>query len=150
VSVAAALVALVVGIGGVVLGALLTRRNERRSRADDLLAQALNDAVAAISEVASGSGDAQALYASAVSRVALHAPPDVVESWRHFQDDATTATKDGRARLVTAIQSARMQLGHGSVPDADLHVLLFGPGDGSARSDVRQGGKDRVQARRRV
>lgn len=51
VDVTTAVIALVVGFGGVVLGALLTRRNERRSRADALLAQALSDAVAAISEV---------------------------------------------------------------------------------------------------
>jgi hypothetical protein len=126
----AALIALVVGFGGVVLGALLTRRNERRSRADDLLAQALNDAIAAIADVATGTSvDAQARYASAVSRVALHALPEVVQSWRHFQDDATTETDDGRARLVAALQSARVQLGHGHAAEADLRVLLFGPGE---------------------
>jgi hypothetical protein len=146
VSAATALVALIVGFGGVILGALLTRRNERRLRADDLLAQALNDAVAAISEVAGGSGDARALYASAVSRVALHAPPDVVESWRRFQDDATTTTEDGRTRLVAAIQSARTQLGHDPVPDADLHILLFGSGKAS-RQAVTQPTVERGRAR---
>jgi hypothetical protein len=30
--------------------------------------------------------------------------------------------------LVAAVQAARGQLGHGAVSDADLHVLLFGPG----------------------
>jgi hypothetical protein len=123
---AAALFALIVGFGGVVLGALLTRRNEKQSRADDLLAQALNEAVAAIAEIANGA-DAQAPYASALARIALHAPPEVVEAWRRFQDDATTITDDGRARLVTALQAARSQLGHDSVSDADLHVLMFGP-----------------------
>jgi hypothetical protein len=125
--------ALIVGLGGVALGslltALLTRRNERRSRGDDLLAQAANDAIDAISQVARGtSPDAQARYASAVSRVAMHGAPQVVAAWRSFQDDATTETNDGRARMVAAIQSTREQLGHGSASDADLHVLLFGPG----------------------
>ena len=41
-------------------------------------------------------------------------------------------TEDGRNRLVAAIQSARTQLGQGSVTDANLHVLLFGPGRGTA------------------
>lgn len=134
--------ALIVGLGGVALGALLTalltRRNERRSRGDDLLAQAANDAIDAISQVAGGtSPDAQARYASAVSRVALHAAPQVVEAWRRFQDDATTETDDGRARMVTAIQSTRAQLGHGYASDADLHVLLFGPG-GPRRPGARR------------
>lgn len=124
---------MIVGLGGVALGslltALLTRRNQRRSRGDDLLAQTANDAIDAISQVAGGtSSDAQARYASAVSRVALHGAPQVVEAWRTFQDDATTETDDGRARMVAAIQSTRAQLGHGSASDADLHVLLFGPG----------------------
>lgn len=128
VSIAAALIALVVGFGGVILGALLTRRNDRRARADVLLVEALNDAVAAIAEVAGGGGpDALIRYASAVSRVALHAPPEVAEAWRRFQDDATTGTLAGRARLLAAIQAARHQLGHGSVSDVDLAVLLFGP-----------------------
>jgi hypothetical protein len=131
VDVATALIALVVGFGGVVLGALLTRRNERQSRADALLAQALSDAVAAISEVAfHESRDALARYGSAVSRVGLHGTPEVVEAWRRFQDDATTVTEDGRSRLVVAIQAARTQLGQGAVTDANLHVLLFGPGRG--------------------
>jgi hypothetical protein len=123
-----ALVALAVGFGGLLLGALLTRRNDRRSRADDLLAQALNDAVAAVADVAAGIPHAQARYASAVSRIALHGPPQVVRVWRILQDEATTETDDGRARMVAAVQAARTQLRHGSVSDADLHVLLFGPG----------------------
>lgn len=132
---AAALIALVVGFGGVVLGALLTRSNERRSRDDALLAQALSDAVAAIAEVAfHESREALARYGSAVSRVGLHGTPEVVEAWRRFQDDATTVTEDGRNRLVASIQAARTQLGHGSVTDADLHVLLFGPGRGTVCS----------------
>jgi hypothetical protein len=123
-----ALIALVVGFGGIVLGALLARRNDRRSRTDTLLVQALNDAASAIAEVADGGGSvARVRYASAVSRIALHAPPEVAMAWRRFQDDATTETVDGRARLVSAIQAARVQLGHGHISDMDLHVLLFGP-----------------------
>jgi hypothetical protein len=118
-----------VGFGGVVLGARLTRRNDRQSRADDLLARALSDAVVAISDVASGTvANAMASYGSAVGRIAVHGSPHVVEAWRRFQDDATTTTDDGRARLVQAVHAARAQLGHGSVSDDDLHVLLFGPG----------------------
>lgn len=50
--------AAIVGLVGVVLGAtltaLLTRRNERRSHSDELLAQAVNDAIDAIADVAAG------------------------------------------------------------------------------------------------
>jgi hypothetical protein len=70
---------------------------------------------------------AMASYGSTVARIALHGPPNVVEAWRRFQDDVTTTTDDGRARLVQAIQAARGQLGHGLVSDENLHVLLFGP-----------------------
>lgn len=123
----------VIGLVGVVLGAaltaLLTRRNKRLSHADELLAQAVNDAIDAIADVAAGTAhDAQARYASAVSRIALHGSPHVVAAWRCFQDDATSGTDDGRNRLVAAVQSVREQLGHGNAADADLHVLLFGPG----------------------
>src|ERR1700722_14649353 len=70
----------VIGLVGVVLGAaltaLLTRRNKRLSHADELLAQAVNDAIDAIADVAAGTAhDAQARYASAVSRIALHGSP---------------------------------------------------------------------------
>lgn len=124
-----ALIALVVGFGGVGLGALLTRRNERRSRAEGLLTQALNDPVAAIAEIAAGGGkDAQAHYASASARIALHGPPEVVEPWRRFQDEGNTNTERGRACMMAAVQAARKALGHGAVSDADLRVLLFGPG----------------------
>jgi hypothetical protein len=59
--VTAALIALAVGFGGVLLGATLTRRNDRRSRGDELLAEAANDAIRAIAHVAaSNSTDAQA------------------------------------------------------------------------------------------
>jgi hypothetical protein len=124
-----ALIALVVGFGGVRLGALLTRHNERQSRADALLTQALNDAVAAIAELAAeGGASAQAHYASASARIALHGPPEVVEPWRRFQDEGTTNTENGQICLVTAARAARKVLGHEAVSDADLRVLLFGPG----------------------
>jgi hypothetical protein len=127
VSAAGALVTVAVGFGGVALGALLARRNERQSRSDVLLVEALNDATAAIAEAASGSEDAQRRYASAVARIGLHAPPEVVRAYRLFQDDATTLTDDGRDRLVAALQLARQRLGHGTVSELDLRVLLFGP-----------------------
>jgi hypothetical protein len=122
-----ALIALVVGFGGVGLGALLTRRNERRSRAEGLLTQALNDAIEAIAQVAAGGDtDAQTHYASASARIALHGPPEVVESWRRFEDESSTSTEKGRLCLLAAVQAARKALGHDAVSDADLRMLLFG------------------------
>jgi hypothetical protein len=110
VSAAAALVAVAVGFGGVMLGALLARGNERRSRSDVLLVEALNDATAAIAEAAVGTEGAQQRWASALARVGLHGPPEVVTAFRAFQDDATTLTEDGRDRLVAALQVARQRL----------------------------------------
>ena len=122
-----ALATFAIGLGGVALGALLARRNEKRARTDRLLAEALNDAIAAIAEVAGGTGpEAQTRYASAVGRIALHASPTVVAAFRRFQDDATTTTPDGRARLIVAVQRARLELGHETVDGDDLGVLLFG------------------------
>jgi len=127
----AALIALAVGFGGVLLGAVLTRRNDRRSHTDVLLAEAANDAVRAIASVAaSNSTDAaaQTRYASAVARLAMHGTPPVVAAWRSFQDNATTETTEGRNRMLEAVQATRAQLGHGPASETDLHVLLFGPG----------------------
>lgn len=119
-----AIAAVALGAG---LGAYLARRNERASNTDRLLAEALNDVMAAIADVASGQGGpAQARYASAVSRIALHASPGVVSAFRAFQDDATTYTAEGRTRLVEALQFARADLGHKSAAPDDLHMLLFG------------------------
>lgn len=125
--VAGAVITAVVGFGGVTLGSLLALRNERRSRSDALLVEALNDAVAAIAEVAGGVPGAVPRYASATSRIALHGPPEIVTALRRFQDDATTGTRDGRERLIATIQIARTQLRHGKVADDDIRVLLFGP-----------------------
>lgn len=122
-----ALITFGAGVGGVLLGGFLARRNEKQAQGDRLLVEALNDAVTAIAEVAGGGGGAaQNRYASATSRIALHASPEVVARFRQFQDDATTATADGRARLIAALQEARRELGHGRVGDDDLYVLLFG------------------------
>lgn len=143
---AAALIALVVGFGGVLLGAMLTRRNDRRSRGDELLAEAANDAIRAVTHVAaSNSTDKQAQtdYASAISRVAMHGTRPVVAAWRSFQDNATTETPGGRALMVAAVQATRAQLGHGLASDADLHVLLFGPG--GPRTQPSQETTDSVQ-----
>lgn len=89
----AAVVTFVVALGGVGLGAVLSRRNERRAQADRLLVEALNDAVDALAAVAAAQrrlrpemefredrdrlDAAQHRYASAVSRVALHGSPSV-------------------------------------------------------------------------
>lgn len=79
---------MIVGFAGIALGAaltaLFTRRNERQSHADELLAQAVNDAIDAIADVAMGDppSDAQARYASATGRIALHGSPQVVAAWR--------------------------------------------------------------------
>lgn len=122
-----ALITFAAGLGGVILGGLLSRRNERRAHGERLLVEALNDAVTAIADVAGGEGKtAQNRYASATSRIALHASPEVVAKFRDFQNDATTATTDGRVRLIAAIQEARHELGHGQANDDDLAVLLFG------------------------
>jgi hypothetical protein len=124
-----ALITFAAGLGGVVLGGLLSRRNERRAHGDRLLVEALNDAITAIADVAGGEGSsAQRRYASATSRIAIHASPEVVIAFRRFQDDATTVTADGRARLIVALQQARRELGAGEVEKDDLEVLLFGGG----------------------
>lgn len=122
-----ALITFAAGLGGVILGGWLARRNEKKAQGERLLVQAMNDAATAIAEVASGEGKAaQNRYASAVSRIALHASPDVISRFRSFQDDATTSTADGRRRLIDAVQEARKELGHGTAPSDDIAVLLFG------------------------
>jgi hypothetical protein len=127
-----AALALVVGFGAAIVGAgvgaFLTRRNERASSADRLLAEAINDLVAAIAEVTGGSGqDAMNRYASATARVALHGSPEVVEAFYEFQKDANTGTTDGRQRLMAALQVARCDLGHKRIDnEAHLRALLFG------------------------
>lgn len=127
-----AVITFAVGLGGVALGAWLSRRNQKRSANDRLLVEAINDVVGAIAEVANGAtGEAQWRYASAVSRIALHAPPEVVGAFRRFQDEATTATSEGRALLIAAVQAARQALGHQKVVDGDLAILLFGAHEGS-------------------
>jgi len=127
VEVAIALGTLAVGLVGVVLGALLTRQNNKRAYGERLLVEALNDAATAIAEVAGGEGkSAQNRYASAVSRIALHASPGVIAKFRAFQDDPTTTTTDGRARLIEAFDAARKELGHKDADEEDIAVLLFG------------------------
>jgi hypothetical protein len=128
------LIPLVVGVVGVVVGGLLARRNEKKAQGERLLVEALNDAATAIAEVAGGEGrSAQNRYASAVSRIALHASPSVVAEFREFQNDATTSTADGRVRLINAIQAARRELGHGDANDQDIAVLLFGDSEPDGR-----------------
>jgi hypothetical protein len=113
---------------GAVLGAWLARRNEQRATAERLLLATLSDVVDAIAAVTAGAGeDAQQRYASATSRLALHASPEVVAAFRRFQDDATTATADGRRRFLAAVQAARRELGSAPADNDDLTVLLWGP-----------------------
>jgi hypothetical protein len=127
---------------GVLLGAWLTRLNEKKATTERLLIEAVNDALAAIAAVANAHDSlvAQASYASAMSRIGLHAPPEVVRAFRVFQNDATTRTADGRQRLLTALRITRDALGQGQANEDDLAVLLFGPGPrpgGSISSDSR-------------
>jgi hypothetical protein len=112
---------------GALLGAWLTRRNEKRAAAERLLLDTLSDVVDAIAAVAGGGGrDALQRYASAMARLALHASPEVVTAFRRFQDDATTATADGRARFLAAVAAARHELGAKEADGTDLAVLLWG------------------------
>lgn len=123
------IVTFVAAVVGVLLGAWLTRRNEKRATSERLLIEAVNDALAAIAAAARDhdSPVAQASYASALSRIGLHAPPEVVRAFRTFQNDATTGTADGRQRLLAALHATRAALGQAGTDDDDLAVLLFGP-----------------------
>jgi hypothetical protein len=118
---------LLAGIAGVVIGAFLSRRNARQDHADKLLADALNDLVAAVAEVANGDQTAQRRYASATSRIVLHGSPELVEAFCAFQVGATTADEDGRRRFKAAVQTARREFGRKPVSDEAATVLLFGP-----------------------
>jgi len=122
----AILVAFVVGLGGVLLGGYLARRNDRISRREQLLIDGLNDAISAIADISTGDKSGEARYASATSRIALHGSPTVVAAFRHFQDVADTHVTEGRDRLIAAIQLARSELGHGDARDGDIATLLFG------------------------
>jgi uncharacterized protein with PIN domain len=125
-----AIIAAVSALGGVSLGALLSRRNEKTAQAERLLVNAINDAVTAIAEVAqTKSQEAQARYGSALSRIALYASPTVVTAFRRFQDEANTTTIEGRSLLIDAVLVARHELGENDIDRDDLHVLLFGSKD---------------------
>jgi hypothetical protein len=130
------IVAVAVGIGGIALGAWLSRRNEKRATTDRLLVEALNDLVSAIADVANNVPNAQARYASAVSRVGLHGPPSVVAAFCRFQDQANTGTLEGRKRLISAVQQARLALRHETVDDDDLATLFFGPSPRNIEDDT--------------
>ena len=119
--------ALAAGVIGVVLGALLARRNEKRAATERLLVEAVSDVVDGIAGVAQGIPDAQARYAAALARVALHGSPEIVRAFSHHQEDATTITPEGRSRLVAAMQQARLELGRQQIDERDLEILLFGP-----------------------
>lgn len=119
--------ALAAGVIGVALGAWLARRNEKQAATERLLVEAINNLVEAVAGVAQGVTSAQAQYGSALARVALQGSPELVQAFRHHQEDATTITPEGRRRLIAAIQQARKELGHQPLDESDLEVLLFGP-----------------------
>lgn len=114
---------------GVLAGALLQRRNARTDHAEKLLAEALDDLVGAVADVASGDIGAQRRYAGATSRIVLHGSPELVTAFHMFQADATTSTVDGRRRFMHALQVARRELGRPPVDEHAARMLLFGPGD---------------------
>jgi len=115
-----------VGLAGVALGAWLSRRNEKHAHGERLLVAALSDAVEAVADVAAGEEQAQRRYAGALARIALYASPQVIGALREFQNDATTLTRDGRERFVTAVQTVRRDLKLRSADREDITVLLFG------------------------
>lgn len=121
-------ISILAGLLGVGVGAYLSRRNARHDHADKLLAEALNELVSAVAHVAGGDVDARRRYAAATSRIVLHGSPELVSAFRAFQADATTETEDGRRRFISALQSARRELGRSPVDEAAAAVLLFGHG----------------------
>lgn len=123
------MVALVVAVAGGVIGAGLARRNEKRAHADRLLADALDDLVGAIADVAAGDQDALRRYAAATSRLVLHGSSTLVEAFRLFQVEPTTGTTDGRRRLIAALQAARRELGRPNIDEEAASMLLFGHAD---------------------
>jgi hypothetical protein len=126
-NVALPVVSFVVGILGVVLGAWMTRRNEKKATAERLLIEAVNDALKAIASNAHvGGAETKAAYASAVSRIGFHGSPAVVSAFGRFQDDATTVTADGRRRLLAAVILTRAELGQTAADESDLSILMFG------------------------
>jgi hypothetical protein len=125
-------------LGGVVLGALLTRRNERQATSERLLTEALNDIVGGIADAANGIPDAQARYASAMARLALHGNAEVVRAFREWQEIANTGTGEGRDALVAAVREARRRLDQDELDDEDVFMLLFGSRQGTGSSRPRQ------------
>jgi len=129
-TIAAGLVAGFSALGGVSLGALLSRRNEKQAHTDRLLVDAINDAIAAVAEVAqTQSAEAQARYGGALARIALHGSPEVVAAFLAFQRDGSTVTPEGRGLLAAAVEVARRELRRGPVTTDALRILLFGRSD---------------------
>lgn len=118
--------ALAAGVVGVALGAWLARRNEKRAATERLLVEAVSDVVDGIAGAAQGIPNAEARYAAALARVALHGSPEVVRAFSHHREDATTITFEGRRRLLVAMQQARSELGRQRLNERDLEVMLFG------------------------
>ncbi len=87
----------------------------------------------AIAEVAQGGGrEATVRYASAKARIALYASPVVVTAFRRFQDEANTATAEGRALLIDVVLAVRSELGKQATNRADIEKLVFDR-EGTAR-----------------
>ena len=115
-----------VGLGGIALGAALARRNYKQAATERLLVEALNDVGGAIADVANDVPGAQARYASALARIALHGSPRVVAAFKRFQENPTTVTSDGRTLLIDAMHEARRSLKQDEIADDDMATLLFG------------------------
>lgn len=120
---------------GVLLGAWVTRRNDKRAATDRLLVETLNEIVGGISDSASGVPGAQARYATAMAQLALHGSPEVVRAFRQFQDLGETISNEGREILAQALFAARKELGRNAIDADDAYVLLFG----SATQAMRPG-----------
>lgn len=113
--------------------------------------EALNEIVDGISESAAGVPGAQVRYGTAMSQLALHGSPAVVEAFRRFQDRGETVAQEGRDLLVGALLAARSELDHGEISADDAWVLLFDSPtqwlDPSRPPSAEDGAKRRPQVR---
>jgi hypothetical protein len=113
---------IVTGLLGAFVVAFLSRRNARNDHADKLLAEALNDLVAALAADANGDLEARQRYSAAMSQIVLHGSPELVAAFRAYRSDPN------RELLIAAVQAARRELGRPPVDTADAAMLLFGAG----------------------
>ncbi len=125
IALATAIIASASALIGVLLGGVLSGRNEKRAATERLFVEALNDVVNAFGDKAKApSADADARYGGAVSRLALHGSPKIVQAFSHFKDDTHTA--QGRRAFIDILQEARKELGLPHASDDDLATVLFG------------------------